>query len=81
MAVSKKKRTSKTSAGIHGATHHPLSEVEKVLAGKGQMQSVGHVPCKAPWQGTSRIPEKYGPAFPEQARLNRELYPDLFGGR
>lgn len=31
----KKQRKSKTSKGIHGAKRHPLSEVEKALAGKG----------------------------------------------
>lgn len=31
----KRSRKPKTSKGIHGATKHPLSPVEKVLMGKG----------------------------------------------
>ena len=31
----KKKRTPKTSKGIHGAKRYPLGEVQKVLLGKG----------------------------------------------
>jgi hypothetical protein len=36
---SKRKRTPKTSKGIHGATKHPLDEVSKVLLGKGMYRS------------------------------------------
>jgi hypothetical protein len=36
---SKKKRTPKTSKGIHGAKRHPLSALQRVLLGKGQYQS------------------------------------------
>lgn len=39
MGVSKKKRTKKTSAGIHGAKKHPLTELEKALLGKGIARS------------------------------------------
>lgn len=39
MSVTKKKRTPKTSKGIHGAKRHPLTRIEKVLLGKGQFQS------------------------------------------
>jgi hypothetical protein len=35
----KKKRTPKTSKGLHGAKRRPLSALEKVLLGKGQYQS------------------------------------------
>lgn len=37
MAVGKKKRTSRKSKGIHGASKHPLTEVQKVLMGKGRV--------------------------------------------
>ena len=40
MAVTKKKRAKKVSKGIGGATKHPLTNVQKVLAGKGQYQSM-----------------------------------------
>lgn len=35
----KRKRTPKTSKGIHGATRHPLTEQEKVRLGKGIFRS------------------------------------------
>lgn len=35
----KAKRTKKTSAGIHGATKHPLTELEKALLGKGVIRA------------------------------------------
>lgn len=34
-----RRRTKKTSAGLVGAKRHPLSEVEKVLVGKGLYRS------------------------------------------
>lgn len=40
MAVSKRKRKTKVSKGIHGQRHYPLTELEKVLAGKGQLQAL-----------------------------------------
>lgn len=39
MSVTKKKRTPKTSKGIHGAKRHPLTRIEKVLMGKGQYRT------------------------------------------
>jgi hypothetical protein len=35
----KKKRTPKTSKGLHGAKRRPLSALQRVLLGKGQYQS------------------------------------------
>lgn len=35
----KKKRTKKTSQGIHGASKHPLTDLQKVLLGKGMYQA------------------------------------------
>lgn len=76
MAVTKRKRTPKTSKGIHGAKRHPLTPLEKVLAGKGQFAAFAPVECKAPWRGASE-PSK--PVYnAEQVALNRRLYPHLF---
>lgn len=72
---SKKQRTHKTSRGIHGATHHPLSPVEKVLAGKGLMQSIKHVPLLKNWRGVGVVSE---PFSPKNVAENRRLYPHLF---
>lgn len=33
-----RRRTKKTSMGKHGATKHPLTEVQKVLLGKGMFR-------------------------------------------
>lgn len=35
----RRRRKHKVSEGIHGATKHPLTEVQKVLLGKGLFQS------------------------------------------
>lgn len=70
----KKQRKPKKSLGIHGATKHPLSGIEKALLGKGQVQAMQHVPCKAPYKG-GHGDRPYDKA---QADLNRELYPHLF---
>lgn len=35
----KKKRTPKVSKGIHGATKHPLTTVQRVLLGKGMYET------------------------------------------
>jgi hypothetical protein len=37
--MAKKKRTKKTSQGVHGASKHPLTELQKVLLGKGMYRS------------------------------------------
>jgi hypothetical protein len=42
-----RRRAHKVSAGINGATKHPLSEVEKALLGKGRVQATRHVLCKS----------------------------------
>lgn len=76
MAVTKRKRAHKVSNGVHGATKHPLTPLDKVLAGKGQYASLRHVECKNPWRGMA---SPATPVFdPEQARENRRLYPHLF---
>lgn len=73
-----KKRTPKTSRGIHGATKHPLSEVEKVLLKKGIFRSLKPILMKAPWRTAVGFKE---PFDAEQARINRAMYPHLFEGR
>jgi hypothetical protein len=75
VSVSKKKRTHKVSEGIHGASKHPLSAVEKVLAGKGLMQSIKHVPLLKNWRG---IGEVKTPWNTKNVTENRILYPHLF---
>lgn len=46
-----RKREHKVSNGINKHTKHPLSEVNKVLMGKGLFASMTHVPCRSPWRG------------------------------
>jgi hypothetical protein len=46
MAVNKRKRTKKISRGEHGATKHPLTGLQKVLAGKGQLRSIEPIEVK-----------------------------------
>lgn len=75
MAVNKKKRTHKISSGVHGATKHPLTAVQKVLAGKGQMQSIRHVPLLKNWRGVGNVAEPFNA---RQVTENRLLYPHLF---
>lgn len=73
---SKRQRTHRISQGIHGATHHPLDAVSKVLLGKGQMQSIKEVPCLRGWSGVH-----VDPAVPwsrKNVAENRVLYPHLF---
>lgn len=77
MAVSKRKRTHKVSQGIHGATKHPLSVIERVLAGKGLLDSIEHVECKSPWRGVGDILPN-GPFDKAQVEENKRLYPHLF---
>lgn len=72
---SKKQRTHKISEGVHGATKHPLNEVEKVLLNKGQMQNIRHVPCRFPWRGVGSVAEPYNA---RQVTENKLLYPHLF---
>lgn len=76
MSVTKKKRTPKTSKGIHGAVRHPLTALERVLLGKGAAQSLQHVECQNPWRGAQApgIP----PFDKAQAAENKRLYPHLF---
>lgn len=71
----KRQRAHKISEGKHGATHHPLSEVEKVLLNKGQMQTVRHVEYRTPWRGVGNAAEPFNP---KQVVENRRLYPHLF---
>lgn len=71
----KKQRTPKKSLGIHGATKHPLGTVEKVLLGKGLIQSFRPAFIKTPWLGVREIERPFDKV---QADLNRELYPHLF---
>lgn len=82
MSVTKKKRDKPckprgvNSKGIHGAVRHPLTPLERVLAGKGQFAALKPVECKAPWRGMT---EPARPVFDaEQAELNKRLYPHLF---
>lgn len=73
---SKKQRKHKISQGINGSTHHRLSPVERVLIGKGQMQTIKHVPLLRAWTGVH-----VDPAEPWNARNvaeNRIKYPHLF---
>lgn len=72
---SKRQRKHKISEGIHGATHHPLSAVEKVLADKGQMDSIKHVPLLKNWRGVGNVQTPFNS---RQATENRRLYPHLF---
>lgn len=76
MAVTKRKRAHKVSKGEHGAKHHPLTPLQKVLAGKGQFAAFAPVECKAPWRG---LGEPSRPAYnPRQVEENKRLYPHLF---
>jgi len=72
----KKKRTSKTSKGIHGATHHPLSEQEKALLGKGVVQRFQPIVILHAWKGARE--ETYPLFDKEQAEENRKAFPHLF---
>lgn len=72
---SKRQRSHKISAGINGATKHPLNPVERVLLNKGQMQTIKHVPCLRAWRGVGVVTEPFNP---RQVTENRLLYPHLF---
>lgn len=74
---SKKPRKHKVSAGIHGATKHPLDAVSKVLLGKGLYHRAGlSQPSKeGNWRGEERVIRPWNPV---QAEENRRLYPHLF---
>lgn len=72
---SKRQRKHKVSEGIHGATKHPMTEVEKVLLNKGQMQTVRHVEYRTPWRGVGAVTTPFNH---RQALENRRLYPHLF---
>lgn len=83
MAVSKKKRAHKVSRGEHGATKHPLTEIEKALADKGVMDREERYQQRnpiTPWKGATE-PFKNGPFDRAQVEENRRLYPHLFGGK
>lgn len=71
----KRQRAHKVSRGIHGATHHPLSGVEKVLLGKGQLMTIRHVECLRSWSGSFAVGEKFDA---RAASENLRLYPHLF---
>lgn len=81
MSVTKRKRDKPCkprgvdSRGVNGATKHPLTGLTKVLMGKGLIQSLRPVEMKAPWRGAIGFKE---PFDPEQAKVNRSLYPHLF---
>lgn len=75
MAVTKRKRTKKTSRGVHGSTHFPLDPIQRVLLDKGQMDSIRHVDCKVGWRGVGEVKK---PFDAKQAAENRRLYPHLF---
>lgn len=72
---SKRQRAHKVSRGENGATRHRLSELEKVLIGKGIAESLRPIPCLRPWRGASGFSE---PFDARQAAENRLLYPHLF---
>lgn len=44
--MGQKKRATKTSKGVHGAKKHPLSELEKVLMGKGMYRKMKPLSAK-----------------------------------
>lgn len=71
----KKQRKPKTSAGVHGATKHPLTELEKALLGKGLMRTMHHVPCKSNYKGVVNVSTPFDKA---QVDENKRLYPHLF---
>jgi hypothetical protein len=75
MSVSKKKRTHKVSEGLRKHSKHPLSAVEKVLEGKGLMQSIKHVPILRPWLGVASVTTPWNA---KNVAENRRLYPHLF---
>jgi hypothetical protein len=70
----KRQRAHKVSKGINGATHHPLSGLEKVLLGKGQLEDFRGLDG-TPWKGTFNVRQPYNA---EQVEENRLLYPHLF---
>lgn len=81
MSVTKKKRDKPckprgvNSAGINGAKRHPLTVLERVLAGKGRLACVKPVEC-APWRG---LENPSTPVFDAaQVEENKRLYPHLF---
>lgn len=74
----KKKRAHKVSKGINGATKHPLTEVEKVLAGKGQLDSIREVDSRSAWRGQLQVSDP--PWDAEAVAENKRLYPHLFEG-
>lgn len=74
----RRRRTKVISKGLHGASKHPLSAVQRALLGKGQVQSLRPVggPFATSWRGAMGVSST--PWDAHQAELNRELYPDLF---
>lgn len=75
MAVTKRKRTHKVSEGKVGARKNPLDAVQKVLLGKGAIQSESGIKC-TPWRGATNVKVPYDAA---QVAVNKRLYPHLFG--
>jgi hypothetical protein len=79
----KNKRKQKVSHGERKSSYGvELNNLQKVLLGKGMMENAHNLlnnngkPIR-PWYGAGRIEE---PFDAEQAKLNRKLYPHLFGG-
>jgi hypothetical protein len=71
-----KKREKKTSHGKHGGGGKTrLDRTTKILIGGGQLRQMRSVDALRPWTGAA---DGGSPADPEQARLNRSLYPGMF---
>lgn len=74
--MAQKQRTKKVSKGIHGARKNPLSHAEKIAMGKGAYRALTPVQVDDAWYGATSFKQ---PFDAEQAKLNRVLYPHLFG--
>ena len=81
MSVTKRKRNKPCkppgvpSKGLHGAVRHPLTALQKVLAGKGQIVRLKPPDC-APWRGMEN--PSTPPYDAAQVAENKRLYPHLF---
>lgn len=74
----RRRRTHRLSDGLRKHSKHPLSAVQKVLVGKGQLQSVRPLEVKFAWKGMSAPSAHVFDA--EQVEENKRLYPHLFEG-
>lgn len=72
-----RKRTHKVSAGINKHRKNPLSEVDKVLMGKGIYRTLPVVGTRSPWRGVGDV-LPHGPYNRAQVEENKKLYPHLF---